>query len=302
MTWPRLMKHWIRVDEKMKTYDYPKKLDLKLKLTMIILLLIASVEYSLALIHNAIDYNGITITFQNWEFFIKKQFPLVFSVTNYSLWKSIILLIVSTTATFLWSYADLFVMLCSFVLAARFKQITERLDKIDFQVKNELFWRSIREDYVRLAQLCRHLDDTISNVLLLSYSSNLSFIIYQLFNSIKKLLPLEKTYFYFSFSFLIARTIALSLYGASINDESKEPIRILNSVPSSAYNGEIKRFLLHLKMDSVALTGHKLFKLTRGFILSIAATIVTYELVLIQFNQATLEEYRNNETKDICYS
>lgn len=49
----------------------------------------------------------------------------------------------------------------------------------------------------------------------------------------------EKIYFCFSFGFLIFRTVAVSLYAAQINDASKEPSVILQSVPSSIYNTEV---------------------------------------------------------------
>ncbi|KAG5891346.1 hypothetical protein JTB14_034412 [Gonioctena quinquepunctata] len=80
---------------------------------------------------------------------------------------------------------------------------------------------------------------------------------------------------------------SVSLYGAWINEESVEPANILNCVPSSSYNIEIKRLLIQINFDNVALTGCKMFKVTRGIILSIAGAVVTYELVLIQFNLAT---------------
>lgn len=48
-----------------------------------------------------------------------------------------------------------------------------------------------------------------------------------------------KVYFFYSFAFLILRTIAVSLYAAWINDESKEPAATLNSVPSATYSDEV---------------------------------------------------------------
>lgn len=50
---------------------------------------------------------------------------------------------------------------------------------------------------------------------------------------------MQKVYFFYSFAFLIFRTVAVSLYAAWINDESKEPAGILNSVPSSMYDCEV---------------------------------------------------------------
>ncbi|KAF2896731.1 hypothetical protein ILUMI_09438, partial [Ignelater luminosus] len=49
---------------------------------------------------------------------------------------------------------------------------------------------------------------------------------------------LEKVYFFLSFGLLILRTICVSIYGAWIYDESKEPLAILNSVSSETYNIE----------------------------------------------------------------
>ncbi|CAG9840142.1 unnamed protein product [Diabrotica balteata] len=116
-------------------------------------------------------------------------------------------------------------------------------------------------------------------------------------NSKKKIIPtyflpvgsntVGKIYFIFSFVHIIFKIVCVSLYAAWINDESLEPANILNSVSSSCYNTEVKRLLMQIGFDNVALTGCRLFKITRGIILSIAGAVVTYELVLIQFNSAT---------------
>lgn len=51
---------------------------------------------------------------------------------------------------------------------------------------------------------------------------------------------IEKVYFFFSFGFLIIRTVAVAIYGAWINDESKKPANALNSVSSEVYNAEVE--------------------------------------------------------------
>jgi gustatory receptor len=85
--------------------------------------------------------------------------------------------------------------------------------------------------------------------------------------------------------YLIARTLAVSLYSASINDESKEPMEIFRAVPRSGWCDEVARFNEEVANDCVALSGAKFFNLTRQLVLSVTGTIVTYELVLIQFHQ-----------------
>lgn len=53
------------------------------------------------------------------------------------------------------------------------------------QENNIRFWQELREDYDRLCNLCYHLDAVLSDLILLSYANNLSFILVQLFNSLK---------------------------------------------------------------------------------------------------------------------
>lgn len=71
------------------------------------------------------------------------------------------------------------------------------------------------------------------------------------------------------------------MYSSQIYDESKKPIGVLRAVPN--WCTEVRRFSEHVVNDTIALTGMRFFYLTRKLILSVAGTIITYELVLIQF-------------------
>lgn len=77
----------------------------------------------------------------------------------------------------------------------------------------------------------------------------------------------------------------MSLYSASINDESKKPLDVFRAVSRQDWCIEVKRFSEEVANDVIALSGMKFFNLTRRLVLSVAGTIVTYELVLIQFSQ-----------------
>lgn len=108
-------------------------------------------------------------------------------------------------------------------------------------------------------------------------------------------------YFWFSLIFLISRTFAVSLLAARIHDESKKPIKVLRAIPSSSWNTEAKRLFDDVLFNTVSLSGMKFFFLTRKLILRMAGTIVTYELVLMQFNHAHDDiqvcEMRNSTTE-----
>lgn len=77
-------------------------------------------------------------------------------------------------------------------------------------------------------------------------------------------------YFWFSLFFLIFRTLALSLFAASIHDESKKPIEVLRAVPHYSWCLEVRRFCEEVVNSTVALSGMRFFFLTRKLILSVS--------------------------------
>lgn len=92
-------------------------------------------------------------------------------------------------------------------------------------------------------------------------------------------------YFWLGLIFLIGRTLAVSMYAAEVNDESKRPIEVLRTIPRDGWCLEAKRFAEEVVNDTVALTGMKFFNMTRKLVLKVTGSIITYELVLIQFHQ-----------------
>ncbi|KAJ8977419.1 hypothetical protein NQ317_009672 [Molorchus minor] len=154
---------------------------------------------------------------------------------------------IQVEATLLWVFNDLFIILMSTALALRFKQITSRLaeNQNKFHMKNQCFWEEIREDYDRLSILCRELDNHISYIVLLSFTLNIFILLVQLYHSLETVTGfVGKLYFVYSFVYLIIKVVSVSLYAAWINDESLAPASILNSVPSSVYNIEVKYLLI----------------------------------------------------------
>lgn len=77
-------------------------------------------------------------------------------------------------------------------------------------------------------------------------------------------------YFWFSLIFLIARTLAVSLYSADIYEESKKPIEILRSVPHGSWYTEVQRFAEEVVNGMAALTGMQFFFLTKPLILNVS--------------------------------
>ncbi|KAK5638896.1 hypothetical protein RI129_013191 [Pyrocoelia pectoralis] len=285
--WAYIMRKWRVVDIGMRSYGWPCNLDVRLKLMSAVILFCATLEHLLVTISNFVrSYNCRGTIGEVFEyFFANLSFPQFFSNMTYTFGVGLMLQIITSISAFSWTYIDLFIILMSTSLALRFKQVAQRVEYyLQTMVSDVVLWRNLREDYNRLSKLCRILNEHISYIILLSFGSNVYFILIQFFNSLKPIRDtMEMIYFYFSFGFMIGRTICVSLYGSWIHDESQKVLPLLNSVPSNVYNVEIRRFTLHVGIEAISLTGKRFFNVTRGIVLSIAGTIVTYELVLIQF-------------------
>lgn len=83
-------------------------------------------------------------------------------------------------------------------------------------------------------------------------------------------------YFWFSLTFLITRTLAVSLYASGIHDESKKTIEALRAVPPNSWSLEVRRFSEEVVNDTVALSGMRFFFLTRKLILSVSAYCIDF--------------------------
>ncbi|XP_025834951.1 gustatory receptor for sugar taste 64e-like isoform X2 [Agrilus planipennis] len=260
--WPSLMKKWELVDNSMVSYGYMPYLNFRLKLLTTVLFVTALVETLLSKsIHLIQSYKCRREEIEGiFEYLMTTVlYKPVFIYTEYSTWKGVLLMIFNTTSTFAWSYGDVFVMIIGIGLALRFRQISRRLRLFLREKISDIDrWREIREDYQRLAILTKTVDNAIGNITCLCFASNLTFIIIQLFNSLRFRKDLiDKFYFFFSFAFLIARTFCVCLYAAWINDESREPIYILADVSSECFNVEVSRFVDQLRYDNITLSDGK---------------------------------------------
>ncbi|GLG92747.1 Gustatory receptor for sugar taste 64f, partial [Gryllus bimaculatus] len=109
-------------------------------------------------------------------------------------------------------------------------------------------------------------------------------------------------YFYWSFGYLLLKTCAVSLCAADVFESSRGPRQLLYDVPPESYGVEVQRFLTQVVTDDIVLTGLNFFAVTRTLLLTVAGTIVTYEIVLVQFNNLNESSDRNSSSTspDLC--
>jgi gustatory receptor len=67
--------------------------------------------------------------------FYTAWFQQAFQVTDYALWKALLLQLSNFVATFTWSYMDVFVTLVSMAIAQKYLQLYERLAAVRGQVR-----------------------------------------------------------------------------------------------------------------------------------------------------------------------
>nr|QZH55045.1 gustatory receptor 12 [Achelura yunnanensis] len=242
---------------------------------------------------------------QIYRTFVTSSFPWIFIHVPYSEVTGALAQLLNIQCTFNWNFSNVFIICTSFYLTSRLEQVNKRIIDVIGKKVPSSFWRVLREDYSRLTYVVKRVDDVIGSVIFVSFASNLFFICLQLLHTLEdgiKAIPVcnngtvdkrplkgyeQPIYFVYSLVFLIIRSLAVSLVASKVHTASREPAYALYEVPSAEYCGEIQRFLDQIHSDDIALTGVQFFSVKRGIILTIAGTIITYELVLIQFTTSS---------------
>ncbi|KAH1024038.1 hypothetical protein HUJ05_003602 [Dendroctonus ponderosae] len=281
--WPHLMAEWTRVEQKMHKYGFPKKLNKQVTIIISFFMTAFLVEYVL---HQASRIDRVMECQSDKDraiqfFFGNLTLSHVFQYIPYNIPTSLIFQYWVYQMEFGFTYTDIFVTVISMCLAERMRQIAD-----------EQIWKEIRKDYTRLQSLIELVNDKISNIILISFLPNIFTILTQVYSTLKpKHNNTEAVYFYFSLIFLVSRTVTVCICGAKVNEESRRPLNILNSVPHTIYNDEIEIFISQISNFEIAMNGKHFFNIKKNVILELAGAIVTYELVLIQFNQESLNSW-----------
>ncbi|XP_053601819.1 gustatory receptor for sugar taste 64f isoform X2 [Plodia interpunctella] len=298
--WPSMVQHIARAEQLDPIYD--KNLTKRCNVTCLVVLLLALIEHILSLLSAVAETMICHPEKAFYEGFVKQFYPWVFNFIPYSPYLAGFTQFLHFQSTFIWNFSDLFVICMSYYLTSRLQHINEKLLEAQGKYLPESFWKSTREDYCRATQLVRRVDNVISGIVFISFANNLFFICLQLFNTLedgikgtgecssraKRTTLLggyeAASYFVFSLVYLISRSVAVSLIASQVNSASTVPAPVLYDVPSPVYCVEVQRFLDQVNGDTVALSGLQFFNVTRGLLLTVAGTIVTYELVMFQFN------------------
>ncbi|XP_026323299.1 gustatory receptor for sugar taste 64a-like [Hyposmocoma kahamanoa] len=276
--------------------------DLKIKRRVIIVtcnfIICAIVEHVMSMI----SATGLDIPPEEYfDRYILSSHGFLLKPEEYNIWLGIVIFVLSKLATILWNFQDLIIILISMGLTSRYRRLNKFVDdfvrlekrhKEKAKLGTELYaqvltWRRLREAYVRQATLVRKVDQKLGKLILLCNLNNFYFICLQLFlglNQNSNMGVINKSYYFYSLGWLLFRACSVVLVAADVNLHSKKALSCLYCCPGSAYNVEIKRLENQLTYDFVALSGMRFFFLDRQLFLEVAAAIVKYELVMIQYD------------------
>ncbi|XP_063372485.1 gustatory receptor for sugar taste 64b-like, partial [Cydia amplana] len=315
--WPTLIKNipHFELDEYVDT-----RIKTKCNVFIAMFLTVATVEHMLA------QFSGIAVVLdcavdhsRLYRDYIESSFPWVveFGLSDHFL-IGISIQFINITATLAWNYSDLFIVCISYyltsILQGIYRKVIDNKAKVcmrmvcnylhimlllhfsvfvqiftifsQLQYLSSSFWASVREDYNHAAQLVRAVDEVVSGAVFASFTINLFFICFQLYNllSFRPLGGYENViYLTYSMMFVLFRYLCVSLIAARVHTTSQSLAPALYDVPSTVYNVEVQRFLDQVHHDTLALSGLQFFYVTKSLVLTVAGSIFTYELVLLQY-------------------
>ncbi|XP_072936154.1 gustatory receptor for sugar taste 64a-like [Epargyreus clarus] len=297
-TWKGLSKYWLRIERNSGIYLRPDG-SIKRRLVFVsrFVAFCACFEHMLSMM-SATGFDCPPSEY--FKRYILTSHGFLLQPYNYNIWVAMLIFLMSKVSTVLWNFQDLIVILISMGLASRYHRLNLLVSRVVMlerrakKYKNSAklstgvyTWRMIRRAYVKQAELVRKVDNKLGLLIILSTLNNFYFICLQLFLGLRLSGgPIISSVYYFtSLAWLLFRACSVVLAAADVNLHSQRALITVCGCPSARYNVEIKRLEYQLIHDNVFLTGLGLFHLDRNKLLEIAASILKYELILLQFDQ-----------------
>ncbi|KAJ3654545.1 hypothetical protein Zmor_013724 [Zophobas morio] len=294
--WPSLMESWNFVEKRMQYGRIRVNVRRKCKFIAIVFVLVRTVHLITRQLYyiTTISKSASTLT-EGLKYYFNKVFlySYIFRIFGYDPYRAVIVLIVSYVSAFGYLFVDIVIILICLSFSLRLIQLKSKIKLlIKDKIRNKVLWKSLRTEHFYLCKLCASINDKLGNLILLSYATNLYLIIIDWFGAAR----IERSFLkkaHYSMSIIIdtSKLIAVSWYAASVHEENNNVFKCLLSIPSFLYNLEIERFTNQAIFMKCVISGKKLFTITRGTIFKIAGALVTYELVVLQFNTKLIPNY-----------
>lgn len=128
--WPELMVKWHDTEKhlpQMRTDKEKQGMCRRIRTTAVVILTLSACEHILSIVSSVAAVYDCPRIKSILQAYYVHNFPQVFSFFSYNHALGVYIKFIHLTSTFVWSYADLFIMMISCGLSAKFKQINERM-------------------------------------------------------------------------------------------------------------------------------------------------------------------------------
>uniref|UniRef100_A0A182WQQ8 Gustatory receptor n=1 Tax=Anopheles minimus TaxID=112268 RepID=A0A182WQQ8_9DIPT len=213
-------------------------------------------------------------------------FRSVYQSVPYHHLTTMYLLYTTVSLTFIWTFTDLFLMLIATGISCRFEQLNKRIDA-NLQNGSEAFWGEMRTHFVGLMELVERTNRIVGPLVIVSCANDMYFLCLQTLNTVEdKPFAINEWYFRYSFTFLIMRTSVKLWFAADVDEKSTRTHKLVQKIRTEHYNDELE-ILRICSGTGVSISGMGFFNITRKIFLTMAGSILTYELVLLRFHRSS---------------
>ncbi|XP_055605248.1 gustatory receptor for sugar taste 64a-like [Uranotaenia lowii] len=261
----------------------------------IIFVVVGLIEHFLSKINGYVSYYE-EAAYCNWsvenfpKYFASRRFGFLFKHIRYNLFLLLFFEYCNVALTLTWTGMDLTIVLVSFVISCNFHWINSKLSpfKDGFSIAREGFWIEIREQYVQVCCLVNKASELLAPMIIHSCATNIYLICYAFLTfTWAETGTLTLVNHWFSLFFMIGKTVLMFYSASMVNETSKYPLKTCTAVPNIGWCIELDRFVNQLRTHRVALSAMGFFDLTKRTMLALAGTVITYELVMLNFAKDT---------------
>jgi Trehalose receptor len=225
-----------------------------------------------------------------WRILYINERQVFYTIIPYYWWQIPFFELYEVIKTTCWTYSEVFVSSMTLTLAMRFRQLTNRIRCCGKQHMGDDYWNEIRCHYNILCNLVLKADKILSPFVLVYSFSNMFFLCQKIFTQFEhNKTAWERYYSYYSSIFLLIRFLFMLLSAASVNETSREALRLMREVSNKSFAGldvitsfqfesnyisvspQYHRLLDVIHANTVAISGFRFFFVTKGMILTVRA-------------------------------
>ncbi|XP_069702287.1 gustatory receptor 5a for trehalose-like [Periplaneta americana] len=296
--WKDLMRQWHNTEEKLKQWPFPRLSKRFIIITAAIIFPSLITHILSTLVYLRINFYPeqkyfCTILLRNEpnssdtfeKYSVLSNFYIFDGIIDYRVWIALPVNILSRFGILIWVVSDIFIILVSIGLSERFTQFNWRAKDAMSKKMVPADWKSLRNHFNLVTDLVRAVDREVSGLILLSFVRNLCRICL-MFSKIVILCcnAMEKLYYCSTIFLLMVGTFLITKSAARIYEESRASLSDFYSCPTENYCREMEQLQTQISTDEVALTGLRIFSVTRSFMLMIAGFVFTCIVILLQFH------------------